>query len=407
MNHLSAADSEEALLGIILSDPSSHHEAQRLLSEEDFYVPAHRVLWGRIMELGAASSPEALVGSLTRRKELDAVGGALKVMDLYTGAGGKEHLAFHARELTDASTRRGITALIGQIAEQVEDGDMDPADIVSSGVAAMGMLGQGRGDLPDIRQLLLETVEAIEAEASGRVEQGLPLRWQGMTARVPMRKGSYVVVGGKTSSGKSVLSGNMVVDVVRGGMGAAVFSFEMSSDELLRRLLCDHARIAPEKLFQPRQHPMGHGDMAALSDAQLEFANANLHIFDDPNMGTDKIAATCRILHAKEPLALVVVDYIQLIPMTIKGANREVQVATISRNLRALALELGVCIVALTQLNENGDVRESRAIIQDAEILLSIDTDVIWVEKQRHGPRNFALNIELKQGTLAFKETTL
>ena len=406
MNEVIADEgSERAVLGIMLADPGSHHEAGMLLGEDDFSVPSHRILHSHIVELGNSVGPQTLVGSLTTKRKLDAVGGAMVVMDLYTEATGKEHLEFYAAKLVEARVRRGAVAVARHVINEAVMGETEPAAIVAEGVTKLGMLSQGRTELPDIRRQLLETVERIDAESSGQVEPGLNLRWDSMRTRVPMRAGSYTVVGGKTSSGKSVLAGNMAVDVVGDAKGVAVFSYEMSSDELLRRMISDHGKIEANKLFSPLHNKMGHADMDGMIRAQQQFSAANLHIFDDPTIGVSKLASLCRIMHAADPLSLIVVDYIQLIPMTIKGASREVQVATISRELRRLAGELKVAVVALTQLNENGDVRESRAIIQDAEILLNIDEDVLWVEKQRHGQKNFHLNIELAPNTLAFRET--
>ena len=400
-----ATNAERSIIGILIADPSARHEAQRLLTSEDFFAPPNRILWDYVAALGSHVSPTALIDALTSAHQLDAAGGALNILDIATEATGAEHIPFLAEQLTTARIHREASRIARQLLSSLEGGGTDPLACVGEAMAELGGLGSGRTQMPDIREDVLKTVENLEAEMSGTAPQGIETRWPTMNASVPLRRASYVVIGGPTSSGKSLFAGNLVADVIEHGR-AAFFSYEMSRDDIIRRMLSDKGGIDPEKLFFPAQHRMTPGNMASLVETQRDLSRSGLHIFDDPSIDITRLLALGRLLCAEKPLDALVVDYAQLVPISLPGSNRELQVATISRMLRGFSLETGTPTIVLSQLNDDGATRESKALAQDAEILLNIESDRggIYVCKQRNGPKNFRLNISQRPGTLKFME---
>lgn len=405
----SKPDSERAIIATAMADRGGRIHAQRLLSTSDFYIPANRILWGYIGELGNDCDPLTLQSKLNGTSDLDRVGGAIAIGELITLGATPDHLEFHAKEIVDAAKLRGVIegglAMVEQAYDSA-DSDRDADEIVAGGMMALGALSAGKGDATDIRKSVLAAIDHLEDVMAGKVKPGIVTRWPSLNEVVPLSKSSVITIAGGTSSGKSIIAANMSVDVLNAGGRVLFFSFEMTEQDMIYRILSDKADIPPEKFFMADRHKMTPGEMARLTAAVEWLAGTGLTIYDDATLGIERIAAIVRAECAERPVDLVVCDYLQLVPPTVANAPREQQVAHTSRMLRQIGMETGAVVCSLSQLNDNGEVRESRAIKQDAVILLQISDDDggLVVRKNRNGQRGITLPIAQRHGRMEFTE---
>lgn len=184
-----------------------------------------------------------------------------------------------------------------------------------------------------------------------------------------LKKSHMVVVSGSTNSGKSTFTKNLVNNVLADNIGVAYFSLEEETEEIIDSLICMNSLIYRNKFNTGRfsQH-----DVNKIMATSVDLSKRPLYVFDDPNMSMDDIRNSCLLLGAQNPIGLIVIDYIQLVNTGSFRDNREQQVAHISRSIKALAKECQVPIIALSQLNEGGEVRESRAIAHDANVVIKL-----------------------------------
>ena len=403
---LSAINYEHELLATVIEDRGARLESQRILERDDLAGGASRIIWDAIADLGENCSLVALQQRLSARGELEGVGGAQMLGELASAGSGAEHVGFYAGEIIEARNRRRGVRIGSELARRLEDGATDPAEAIAQATTALGELAIGKAKQPDIREDVLSTVERIEAEASGELPAGIKTRWPAFNWRVVLRPGTFAVVAGGTSSGKSLLAGNIACDVVDGGGRVLLFSYEMTRDDIVRRILSDKSGVKPGRFFSPEENRMTPAEASAVARAQDWLARCDLHLFDDAGIPVEKLAAIVRSYHGQHPVDCVVVDYLQLLPDSLRNAPREQQVAHTSRALRRIGMETGAVVLALSQVNEDGQVRESRAIKQDAEVVLHIEDGHLWVMKNRNGERNLELPISQEPGALRFIQST-
>jgi replicative DNA helicase len=245
------------------------------------------------------------------------------------------------------------------------------------------------------------------ASMKGEGEPGPPSRWEAWNREMGhVQPGEFIVIGGATSSGKSALAANLTLDVLLAGQGVAFFSYEMPRRQVIARLIADLANVEFSKVFRPAAFRPSETEHRAVLEATQQLRKLPLHLFDNSSLTPAGIRAECQAIQASGSLAMVVVDYLQLMPTSRddKGANREQVVAGVSRDLRALSLELDIAVVALSQLNDQGAFRESRAIGQDATMAVAIEDGGLRIAKSRNGPRGMLLPITLEGRWMRFVE---
>ena len=252
-----------------------------------------------------------------------------------------------------------------------------------------------------------EFMEHFEAAMVGESEPGNLTRWASWNQEMGrLQPGEYIVIGGATSSGKSALAANLTLDVLLEGQGVAFFSYEMPRRQVIARLIADLAGVEISKVFRPAVFRPSKSEHRSIREATQRLRKTQLHLFDSSSLTPADIRAECQAIQASGSLAMVVVDYLQLVPTSRndKGANREQVVAGVSRDLRALALELDIAVVALSQLNDQGFCRESRAISHDATMAVDIGKDGLTIIKSRNGPKGMLLPITFKGRWMHFVE---
>ncbi len=397
----SAAESEAAILSIAMNDRRGKLRAQRLLRGEDFYVPANRIIWRHVEELQEID-PIILGDSLRRAGELDKAGGDAVLADLYTRGEGAEHLDFHAEAVRDAALRRELITASADTIQRAYDGEIHAGEIHAKAMARLGRVMAGNTGEPDTGSDVITAIEQLEATMSGETPPRLETRWPDLNRDVPLRRAASVTIAGPTSGGKSIIATNLVADVAKAGGRALLFSFEMTKQDVIYRILSDRANVPPEKFFMADTNKPDPEEMRRIAAAGDWLGKSGVTIYDDATLNVERISAIVQVAHAERPVDLVVVDYVQLVDPTSTNVPREQQISHISRSLRRLAMLTGAVVVGLSQLNDDGQVRESRTIQQDAEVLLQIPEDGsgLYVRKNRNGPRNKMLPIAQRPGRM-------
>ena len=410
-----SAEAEESVIGAVLRSRSAADEVFDRLSAEDFYVPAHRTIFGAMRRLYDENQPidtVTVVDKLHRAGDLDQAGGPSFVVGFWDAVPSAANVGYYTRVVEEHSLRRGMLAASNQIAELAMNLDMEVDVVLDEAeqrmlAVAENRVGDGLEVLGDLLSKVLERLEQVETE--GLDVTGLPTGLVDLDRKIGgLQPSTLVVVAGRPGMGKSALAMNIASHVAINHGPVAFFSMEMAPMEIAYRWLGSQARVDSMKL----RSGLGGGDSsriwAALVEATARLYKVPLHGDEGSRTVTD-IRAKCRRLKRKSGLKLVVVDYMQL--MQSRGReNRQQEIAEISLNLKGLARELDVPVIAVSQLNralesrndkrpQLGDLRESGAIEQDADVVLMIYRDEYYnpdspergmadiiIAKQRAGP---------------------
>ncbi len=416
-----ALDAERSVLGSMLLSRDAIAAAIQNLEESVFYREAHRKIWRAIIELfdrNEAVDMVTLVEELKRRKELEAVGGVtyLTTLDQFVAtAANVEHYCKIVHE--KAVLRRLIDVGTGIVGEAF-DGREDAADLLDRAEQAIFAISdeQLRTGFQAMRQLVLQGYSTIEEYRQRKVHvTGVPSGFYDLDEMTAgFQKSDFVVIAGRPSMGKTAFAMNIAENVAvrtkaKDRLTVAVFSLEMSKEALVQRLMCALAKVDIHKI---RRGYASAEEYKRLQNAAAQLHEAPIYIDDTAAISILEMRAKARRLVSEIPLGLIIVDYLQLIRGPQSAENRQQEISSISRSLKALAKELQVPVVALSQLSRAvetrggtkrpmlSDLRESGAIEQDADVVLFVyrpevyETDPskmdgkaeIIIAKQRNGP---------------------
>ena len=417
-----SVDAERSILGAILLDNFAYNQAAEHLRPDDFALDAHRRIYSRMVDLAETSRPidtVTLTEELARRREVEAVGGVAYLTSLTDGLPRRPNIEHYVKIVRDKALLRGLihaaNTAIARAAEQ-----SDPAEeILDAAEAAIFQLSEnriGRGFL-DIREIVKESFGSLDAlyERGQRIT-GLETHFvdfDNMTSG--LQPSDLIIVAARPSMGKTAFAMNIAENAaVRDKKVVGMFSLEMSRESLLLRLLCSHARVDSHKM---RTGFLGREDYAKLVTALGELSESPIYIDDTPGISLSEMRAKARRLQQSQgKLDLIIVDYLQLLSSSERKENRVQEVSEITRGLKALAKELDVPVLALSQLSRKvedradkrpqlADLRESGSIEQDADVVMFIYREEYYlrrdgftaigdkagvaellVEKNRHGP---------------------
>jgi replicative DNA helicase len=414
-------DAEQAVLGGLLLDNAAWDRIADRLAVEDFYRHDHRLIFQHISRLIGDSRPadaitvfEALV---TSGKAAEA-GGVSYLNALAQNTPSAAAIRRYAeivreravlRRLVSAGEEVAASALNpqGREAKQI----LDDAESLIFKIAEMG--ARDRGGLVRIEPVITQVVKRIQElfeRPEGSDVTGVPSGFKDLDEKTAgFQEGDLIIIAGRPSMGKTALALNIGQHVaIDMGMPVAVFSMEMSAEQLGMRLLGSVGRIDATRLRTGR---LTEDDWPKLTEAIERLHAAPLHIDETPALNAFELRARARRLHREYgKLGLIVVDYLQLMSASSQGENRATEISEISRSLKSLAKELKVPVIALSQLNRTveqrtdkrpvmSDLRESGAIEQDADVILFIYRDEVYnadspdkgtaeiiIGKQRNGP---------------------
>ena len=389
-------EAEQSVLGALLIDRDAVIEVAELLRPEDFYRSHHGTIYGAVLELSEKREPVDLVTVsevLERQGQLDAIGGSAYLTSLINLTPTAVNAVYYARIVERKAVLRGLISAAGRIAGIGYDEGTDVEVSIDRAEQELFSVSQKRvaSGFSPLRTLLHSAYDRLDYlhQHKGEVS-GIRTGFADLDAMTTgLQKSDLIILAARPSIGKTSLALNMAEHAaVREGKTVGIFSLEMSKEQLVLRLLSSVANIDSQRL---RTGFLEEMDFTRLAPAMNTLAEAPIFIDDTPNITTMELRTKARRLQAESGLDLVIVDYLQLMQSSTqsKDANRVQEVAEISRGLKALARELQVPVISLSQLSRQAEMRESReprlsdlresgSIEQDADLVM-----FLWREKER------------------------
>lgn len=384
-----AVEVEEAVLGALMLERDAFVGVSDVLTEDCFYKEEHREIFRVIKDLSSNDKPVDLLivtQELKNRELLEKVGGAYYITQLTSKVASAAHLEFHARIIAQKYIQRQLIHAASDIQATAYDETKDVDELINQAESAIFKISEGniKKETQPIKPILGEAVQLIQ-EASKRDDglSGVPSGFSKVDRITSgWQKTDLVILAARPAMGKTAfilsMTRNMAVDFK---VPVAVFSLEMSSIQLVNRLIASESELGSEKI---KKGNLYGDDWEKLNNSIQRLEEANIFIDDTPALSIFEFRAKCRRLKMQHDIQMVLVDYLQL--MTAGSDNRgsrEQEVSLISRSLKAIAKELDVPIIALSQLNRSvesregkrpqlSDLRESGAIEQDADMVLFI-----------------------------------
>ena len=411
-------EAEQSILGSILLENSAINAAQETIAKDDFYSEAHRKIFATIEELSERNEPVDLItlsNALKDRNLLDAIGGTAYLASLVDNVPSAANVANYSRIVKEKAILRGLIGSATEIINNCYESGSDVEQVLDSAEHRIFEISENkvRQSFSPMRDVVKTTFKSIE-NLFNRKEliTGVPTGFEKIDDMTSgLQNSDLIIIAGRPSMGKTAfalsIAQNAALDAQ---IPVAIFSLEMSKEQLAFRLLASEARVDSQRM---RKGFLGETDWPKLTEAAGRLSEAPMYIDDTPAISVLEMKAKSRRLKADKGLGLIVVDYIQL----MRGSNtsrdsREQEISEISRSLKALAKELQLPVIALSQLNRKvedrpnrrpqmADLRESGAIEQDADVIAFIYRDEVYnkaddnpekgkaeiiLGKQRNGP---------------------
>ena len=409
-------EAESSVLGGILLENEAINRVLEVLTTDDFYRESHRKIFRAMIELYDRSEPVDLItlsDILKAKGDLEAVGGSAYLASLANAIPTSANIHHYARIVREKAIRRYLISAATTIAtrgfEDQENVDefLDEAEKVIFDISekrvrtSFVMVGEMIRDSIKMVERLYERKELVTGVPSGYKDLDR------LTAG--FQPSDLIVVAGRPSMGKTALCLNIATHAAFGGTGVAIFSLEMAKEQLVLRMLCSEARIDHSRV---RSGYLADREFPALVMAAGKLAETPIYIDDTPAISVLELRAKARRLvrDREKKIGLIIVDYLQLMRGARTASNREQEISDISRSMKALAKELSVPVIAISQLNRRvedrgdkrpmmADLRESGAIEQDADLIAFVFREVVYnenvddpnvaeiiVSKQRNGP---------------------
>ncbi len=398
-------EAEQAVLGAMLLDADAIMRATEHVDDTMFYREGHRRLFRAmyaITERGGVVDPLTLADELERRGELDASGGREYLVFLLDAVPTVANVEFHARIVKEKALLRRLIEVSTEIVGEAFEGRIGAHDLLDAAETRIFALGESkeRSGFSRIKELLWPAMEKLEWLA-GREQAvtGVPSGFVDLDNLTSgFQAADLIIIAARPSMGKTAFTLNIAQHAaITAKVGVAFFSLEMSKESLVQRMLASEALIDAQLL---RKGGRALDDsMPRLAQAAGILSHAPIFIDDTPGIGLLEMRAKARRLKAEHDIGLIMVDYLQLMSGPGNVENRQQEVSQISRGLKALAKELGVPVIALSQLSrapeqrsgdEKGrpqlsDLRESGAIEQDADLIMFIFRQEVYAERDESG----------------------
>ena len=412
-------EAEQSVLGGVLLDNHAINVALEKISSDDFYLTSHQVIFQAMFTLSDKRQRidiVTLAEELRNAGHLEQSGGSDHLAQIATLVPSAANVGYYANVVKNLSLRRSMiqqaSAIVNEsFAFQGEISDfLDSAEQKILGVSDQRM-NQNFIKAGDVVQSSIKLIEELydKKDAITGISTGFD-RLNNITSG--LQNSDLIILAARPAMGKTSLALNIAQWVaIQEKKAIAMFSLEMSKEQLVLRLLCSEARVSNTKI---RSGQLGDRDFPRIVEAGGRIADAPIYLDDTPALSVTELRAKCRRLHRDTPLSLILVDYLQLMRSPLHKNSREQEISDISRSLKALAKELNIPVIALSQLNRSvesrpdkrplmSDLRESGAIEQDADIIMFIYRDEVYnedtpdagvaeliVSKHRSGPTGVA-----------------
>ena len=408
-------EAERSTLGSMLLDKEAIFRAMEILRPEDFYKEAHRIIFQAVVSLANRNEAVDLVTvteELRQKNQLEDVGGVPYLTSLVNAVPTAANVEFYARIVEEKALLRGLIQTATEIVNQGYEGAEEVEKIIDQAEQAIFNVAQRRTTrgYTLLKDTLNEAFEKIEKifESKGGVT-GIPTGYSDFDRYTAgLQPSDLIILAARPSMGKTTFALNIAqYAAVEMRIPTVIFSLEMSKEQLAMKLLCAEAGVDNQRI---RTGALTDADWPRLSRALGRLSEARMYIDDTPGVSVMEVRAKARRIKAEEGLGLVIIDYLQLMQGRAKAESRQQEVSEISRGLKALARELSVPIIALSQLSRAveqrtvkiptlADLRESGSLEQDADIVLFLYRDDYYnpetekkniteliIAKHRNGP---------------------
>lgn len=409
-------EAEQSVLGGMLLDNEAISRVVEIIRPDDFYRDAHRKIFESIIDLYQKNEPADIVtlaASLKTKGRIDEIGGASYLATLVDGVPSAANIASHSKIVREKSILRSLIGGSTEIVERCYSDSGDVEEFVDAAEKIIFDIAQRRSvrGFTAVKDIVKDSFKAIEQLYERKqLITGVPTGYKELDKYTcGLQKSDLIIVAGRPSMGKTAFALNVAENAaIEYNVPAAIFSLEMSKEQLVQRMLCSRAEVDASKL---RGGFLKESDWPKLTRAAGLISEAPIFIDDTPAVTCLEVRAKARRLQREHDIGLIVIDYLQLMRASSGHIeSREREISEISRSLKALAKELSIPVVALSQLNRSvesrqdkrpqlSDLRESGAIEQDADVIAFIYRDEMYnpespdvgkaeviIGKQRNGP---------------------
>lgn len=416
-----SVESEQSILGSIILDKDAIITVAETINPSDFYKEAHKIIYESMLSLNSNNEPIdliTLIEELRKEGHLDNIGGISYLTSLSTIVPTTSNVKYYANIVKEKSVMRQLIKASNEIINLGYDASTDVQEILNKAEKSIFDISQEKSgdDIQPINAVLQDTFDMIEKLCTEKKEvTGITTGFKDLNKKINgLQRTDLILLAARPAMGKTAFSLNLVQNAaLKGDASVAVFSLEMSKEQLVQRMLSAQSNVELSKI---KTGTLGESDWPRIIDGMAVLSEAKIFIDDTPGIKISEIRSKCRRLKMEKGLDLILIDYLQLMEGEGKNENRQQEIAKISRSLKILAKELDCPVVALSQLSRSpelrkdhrpilSDLRESGSIEQDADIVMFLYRDEYYhddsekknigeviVAKNRHGETG---NVEL------------
>ncbi len=408
-------ESEQSVLGGIIIDNEAFHKVAEFLRPEDFYKEAHQKIYEAMLSLYERGEPLDLitiVNELKKNKVLEKVGGASYLAQLAEVVPTAANILHYARIVKEKALLRQLISAATEIVTECYREEEDIEELLDRAERLIFSISEFRirPSFYPMKEVLKDTFKVIERLYERKeLVTGVPSGFKDLDRLTAgFQPSDLIIVAGRPSMGKTAFCLNIAqYAAIRAKIPTAIFSMEMSKEQVAMRMLCSEARVSASKV---RSGFITEADLQRLTMAASTLSDAPIVVDDTPALSVLELRAKARRLKGEMALGLIIIDYLQLMRGRSAAERREQEISEISRSLKALAKELQIPVIAISQLSRRAedrpgrrpqlaDLRESGAIEQDADLIIFIYRDEVYnpntskkgiaeiiIGKQRNGP---------------------
>lgn len=409
-----SVESEQSILGSILLDKDAIITVAETITPTDFYKDAHRIIYESMMALNNKNEPidmVTLTDELRKRGYLDDIGGVTYLTSLSTIVPTTSNVKYYADIVKEKSVLRQLIKASNDIINLGYGSGESAENVLDFAEKKIFDISQERtnDDFKPINQVLMDTYDMIESIYSNKSDViGVTTGFKDLNKKINgLQRTDLILVAARPAMGKTAFALNLVQNAaIKGNASVAVFSLEMSKEQLAQRMIAAQSNVELKKM---KIGTLNDADWPRIISAMAVMSDAKIFIDDTPGIKINELRSKCRKLKMEQGLDLVMIDYLQLMESDSKNESRQQEISKISRSLKILAKELDCPVVALSQLSRApeqradhrpvlSDLRESGAIEQDADIVMFLyrdeyyhsdsekkDLAEIIIAKNRHG----------------------